>query len=130
MNSTVLLGNLEALIKKNVGVEIVRADGNEKYFRIGFTVVNPVSRLALVEAAGASNTRLNIWARFRSGSKEAVELPELSVQYEYMNNPVDESNENICWLGAHLTWIMYRSGAISEDEEKDYCEIFGAVSRS
>lgn len=39
---------------------------------------------------------------------------------------MDQAN----WLGAHLAWAMFKMGVINAKEEKHFCSIFGAVSKS
>ena len=125
-----LLDSLKALFLKNEGVSVVEAIRSNDYFRIELTASNAASRLIIIEAAHAANVHFNVWVRYPPGSPEAIQNPEQAIQYRCSANKVYEAEDNLCWLGAHLTWTMYKTGIISGEEEKKFCEVFGAVSRS
>ncbi len=130
MEQVDLLERLKALFLKNEGVSVVEAVRSDDYFRIELTASNPTSRLLIIEAAHAANVHFNVWARYPVGSPEAIQNPEKAIQYRCSANKVNEAEDNLCRLGAHLTWMMYRIGIISGEEEKNYCEVFGAISKS
>ena len=125
-----LLKYLKSLISINEGVEVVGLVGNNSCLKIEFVVSNESSRLLLVSAAEASNIYLDLCTHYEAGSSEAISNPEYSLHYRYRSNEAFEAIDNFCWLGAHLTWKMYKLGIIDSNEEKKYCKYFGAESRS
>jgi hypothetical protein len=130
MEATQVLDYLEKLLEKNKGVEVVGKSAGSDFLMLEFTVVDPNSRLLLVSAAGSANLFLDLWDKYEPETPQAIESPEQAIHYRYRSNKDCESVDNFCWLGAHLTWKMYKTGVISSVEEKRYCEVFGAVSRS
>jgi hypothetical protein len=130
MKASQVLRHLEQLLAKNEGVEVVGTSAVNDILMLEFTVADPNSRLLLVSAAGAANLFLDLWDHHEPGSPQAIENPETAIHYRYRSNKDYESVDNFCWLGTHLTWKMYKVGVISSTEEKHYCEVFGAISRS
>jgi hypothetical protein len=130
MKASQVLHHIEQLLAKNEGVEVVGTSSGSDFLMLEFTVPDPNSRLLLVSAAGAANLFLDLWDHHEPGTPQAVDNPETAIHYRYMSNKEYESVDNFYWLGAHLTWKMYKVGVLSSTEEKHYCEVFGAIRKS
>ncbi|MGH1540028.1 MAG: hypothetical protein ACRBHB_06380 [Arenicella sp.] len=125
-----LLNELEGLLCLNNGVSILNSSGNDDYLKLEFQVADANSRLLVHFSAYAANVKLDVWAHNSPDSEEGKKDPEGSLRYRYRTNKGDDAIDNFCWLGAHLTWQMYKAGVINSKYEKHYCKIFDAVSKS
>ncbi len=130
MESSEILLYLQQLMEKNEGVDVIGISEGKDVLMLEFTVTDAGSRLLLVSAAGGANLFLDFWDHHEPGSPQAIANPEKAIHYRYRSNKEYEPIDNFCWLGAHLTWKMYKVGVVSSIEEKHYCEVFNAVSRS
>ena len=131
MEYRLLLNNLEELLFMNKGISVLNSRGNEKQLEITFQVTDATSRLLIHYGAEASNVRLDTWAHHSPSSEEGRIDPDRGLRYRYKTNiDNDDAIDSFCWLGAHLTWEMYRTGVIDSKNEKLYSKIFGAISKS
>jgi hypothetical protein len=130
MRTDELLQQISELLEENNGVCVTNVKGNEKYSEIEFTVSDAYSRLLVFFIAEASNINLVVWCKHDPCSEESKLNPEESLIYAFRSGPNSDVTDEFNWLGAHLTWRMYRCGLINEKEEKRYCKLFNAVSRS
>lgn len=77
--------------------------------------------------------RLHCWAQFKPESKEARDNPVLAIRYRYhiFNEENDEelAIDDLCFLGAFLTWTMCKLNIISDTQEQQSSKIFDAVSK-
>lgn len=80
--------------------------------------------------AEASNTKLSVYRVHQPGSSEAKENPGQSLVYRFHSTREADAQDELCWLGAHLTWSMHNVGVIDDQKERECCDVFGAKSRS
>ncbi len=130
MNPNELLKYIKELIEVNEGVSVTSVRESPKYLELQITVTDAFSRLLVHALAEASNIDLALWVKDDLCSDSSKLNPEEGLIYAFTSAPDSNAAEEFCWLGAHLAWIMYRCDLISANEEKRYCEIFGAASRS
>lgn len=130
MNPDELLKHIKELIEINEGVCVTAVKESPKYLELQINITDAFSRLLVYYLAEASNVVLAVWVKEDLCSESSKLNPEEGLIYAFRSSADSDPMEEFCWLGAHLTWIMYRCDLISADEEKRFCEIFGAVSRS
>ncbi len=114
----------------NSGVVIYDSSADENGFKINFKVSDSLSRLILVHVAEAANIQLDICACFGVCSSEAQNDPDSAIMYCYNCSQATDVLDKLCWLGAHLVWKMHKVKVLNRAQEKQYCNLFGAVSRS
>lgn len=112
------------------GVSVIDKYLSEDIFKIEFTITNSKSRLLVVYLAEVSNTKLDLWAVFEPYTREAEANLEEAIHYRFSINDEGNAVDLSKWLSAHLVWQMYACHMIEPDQEKYYCQIFGANSRS
>ena len=125
-----LLQNIRELLETNNGVNVTEVKGSQKYLEIEFTVTDAFSRLLVFSLAEATNILLAVWSKYELCSEESKLNPEEGLIYAFRSSSNTDALDEFSWLGAHLTWYMYKCGLIDTYEEKRYCKLFGAVSRS
>ena len=130
MSHDELLQNLRELLEVNSGIKVTEAKGNQEYLEIEFTVADAFSRLLIYSLAEASNSLLSVWSKYDPCAENAQKNPEECLLYAFRSDSNLDVIDEFSWLGAHLTWSMYRCGLITAKEEKDYCKLFGAACRS
>jgi hypothetical protein len=130
MNPDDLLQNIKQLLESNNGINVTEVKGNQNYLEIEFTVTDAFSRLLVFSLAEATNTLLAVWSKHDLCSEESKLNPEEGLIYAFRSGSNTDAIDEFSWLGAHLTWSMYRCGLIKSNEEKRYCKLFGAVSKS
>ena len=130
MKLEMLLNKIKELFHLLEGVTVLESHLTKNYFNIEFIVTNSRSRLLIVYLAEASNMKLNIWAAYDPCSEEAVENMEEAIHYSFYAKDDEDVDDQVNWLGAHLTWKMYACQFINSEQERKYCEVFGAQSRS
>ncbi len=128
MNTDELLTYIKELIEVNEGIYVTAVKGSRNYLELEFQVTDAFSRLLVHALAESSNVDLAVWLKEDLCSESSKLYPDEGLIYAFRSGP--DPDEEFRWLGAHLTWTMYRCDLISAKEEKWYCEIFGAVSRS
>ena len=130
MRNNKLINDITELFRLLSGVYVLDKKATEEFLSIEFTVSDPLALLILHHVSEAANLPLKSWARFEPGTKEAEQNLNESVQYQFSCGGLPEANDKFCWLGANLTWQMYKLKVLTPEQEKTYCEKFGAQSRS
>jgi hypothetical protein len=125
----VLYEKLIELIGLNKGVLLGDSKLHDTFFRVQFCVSDSKTRLLIHFVAEASNTNLNTYAKIHPCDLAPGMDPDAQLVYEYISNS-EELKDQVCWLGAHLTWAMFKMGVINAGKEQEFCKCFGAVSRS
>jgi hypothetical protein len=130
MNPEELLQNIKELLETNNGINVTGVKVSQKYLEIEFTVTDAISRLLVYSLAEATNALLAVWPKYDLCSEESKLNPEEGLIYAFRSGSNPNAVDEFGWLGAQLTWSMYRCGLINSNEEKRYCKLFGAVSKS
>jgi len=129
-----VLKEIEYILNLLQGVHVLDIAGSLTSTRIDLTIESHESHLILEHCAEASNVPLHCWAHFEPGSKEAISNPALALRYSYRivseNGNSDQALDDLCMLGAFLTWTIYKVGIISGNKEKQLVKVFNASSRS
>lgn len=133
-NPDVVLKTITQLLNSLEGVCVLKVAGELTSTRIELTIETHESHLILEYCADASNVPLHCWSHFEPSSKEAQSNPALALRYRYHvvseNEDPELALDNLCMLGAFLTWTMYKMGIISGNKEKQLVKVFNACSRS
>lgn len=125
-----LLHNVHELLGTVEGIKIIHVKGNREFFDIEFTVTDEFSRLLVFYLAEASNTILAVWSNCDPCSEVSRLNLDEGLIYALRSSESSQSIDQLCWLGSHLTWKLYQCGLLTPYEEREYCKLFGAVSRS
>jgi hypothetical protein len=126
----IIYSKLMELISLNKGIVLGDSNFHEKLFLLQFCVYDSKTRMLIHFVSEASNTKLNTYARIHPCELKSNIDPDGELIYEYRSKTGEDTMDQACWLGAHLTWAMFKIGVISADKEREYCGVFGAVSRS
>ena len=125
----ILYEKIIELIGLNKGTLLGDSKFHDTFFRLQFSLIDSKTRLLIHFVAEASNTNLNTFAKIHPCDLTPDMDPDAQLVYEYRSKSGDLKDQ-VCWLGAHLTWAMFKMGVINADKEQEFCNIFGAVSRS
>jgi|GEM_PF-4456412 len=123
-------GSLVELLDINKGIKLYDAICDDSIFKIQFCIHDSKSRYLVHYLAEASNTFLNVFAKEDPGELKQDSECDDALIYEIRSSYDHELLDQICWLGSHLVWAMFKMEVIKTEIEQKYCEIFGAVSKS
>lgn len=119
----------ELLIRLN-GVEIISIFSANDIFRIEMIVIDSGSRFLLHKISESTNVALNVYVDHQISEEESKKNPDKALVYRFNSYGLPDAENRANWLGAHLTWAIYKEGQISAEEEQKLCRFFGAISRS
>lgn len=112
------------------GVAVVHAAYSENSFDLQLSITEAKARMLIFYVAEASNVQLNVYAKYHPAELGEITNPDEALAYSFRLKGSTDVQDQMCWLGAHFTWVMCEAGLISADEEAEYCEIFGATPKS
>ena len=126
----IIYANLIDLMGLINGITLGDSKFNESVFCLNFCVYDARARILIHYVSEASNTNLNVYATKHPGEIEPDLDPDSELIYEFRSKQSGDILDQACWLGAHLTWAMFKMGVIGADKEQEFCKIFGAVIKS
>ena len=119
-----IIKSLIKIFESMEGVNIIDVKDVKKYPHIRLTISSSQSRLLVIYCAEASNIIFNSYTSLIPTSKEALDNPDIGVEYQYRAESLDEFQN----LGAFLIWNLYDLGQIEIDIADEFLSIFQAIS--